>query len=66
MSEETTETEELLEETLEEELEEAEESDLEELDGDQVEDDGELLQAIAPLMFGLSPGGGIRDRDRNI
>ena len=61
MSEETTETEEILEEALEELLEDVEEdtedADLEELDGDQAQDDGELLQAIAPLMFGLSPGG---------
>lgn len=61
MSEETTEIEEMLEETSEEqleEIEEVEEADSEELDGDQAEDDSELLQAIAPLMFGLPHGGG--------
>ena len=58
MSEEITETEEILEEALEELPEEAEEvAESEELDGDQVADDGELLQAIAPLMFGLGSAG---------
>lgn len=58
MSEETIETEEVLEEALEELPEEAEEeAESEELDGDQAVDDGELLQAIAPLMFGLGGAG---------
>jgi ATP-dependent Clp endopeptidase proteolytic subunit ClpP len=60
MSEETTETEEILEEVpdelLEETVEEAE--DVDTPDGDQGAEDAELLQSIAPLMFGLAGAGG--------
>jgi len=59
MSEETTETEEILEEALEGPSEETEEvAESEELDGDQGAEDAELLQSIAPLMFGLAGTGG--------
>lgn len=60
MSEETTETEEILEEALDELLEETveEAEDVDTPDGDQAAEDAELLQSIAPLMFGLSGAAG--------